>query len=371
MDDKETDSTVVTEEMEAEKESLVANSDEAGGRHVSARRLWKKVKLHYHLVEFHALPDYLRDNDFILKHYRADWPIKQTLLSVFTLHNETINIWTHLIGFLLFLFLTIYTVKKVPTVATSLQSLSHGLHIPEMFTNCLPDGLLSSNRTIQCVLTTMRAEMANMVGPFLDKPTARWPFYIFLGGAMFCLLSSAIFHLLSCHSARLAYFMVRLDYAGISSLIAASFFPPVYYGFICKPHLQIIYLSAISFLGMVTIAVSLIPVFQTPEYRNFRAILFFGMGISGVIPCIHKLLLYPDDPAAISTTAYEALMGLLYGLGALLYAARIPERWKPGLFDIAGHSHQIFHVLVVAGAFTHYKTGLLYLKWRDAKGCGV
>ncbi|AEE86910.1 putative protein [Arabidopsis thaliana] len=71
----------------------------------------------------------------------------------------------------------------------------------------------------------------------------------------------------------------------------------------------------------------------------------------------------------IYLTGYEILMGLLYGLGALVYATRIPERWMPGKFDIAGHSHQLFHVLVVAGAFTHYRAGLVYLKWRDIEGC--
>ncbi|EFH45232.1 hypothetical protein ARALYDRAFT_912565 [Arabidopsis lyrata subsp. lyrata] len=30
----------------------------------------------------------------------------------------------------------------------------------------------------------------------------------------------------------------------------------------------------------------------------------------------------------------------------------------PGKFDIAGHSHQLFHVLMVVGAFTHYRAGL-------------
>jgi adiponectin receptor len=60
----------------------------------SPRELWEKVKRKYHLVGFHALPDYLRDNEFILAGYRADWPLKQTLWSMFTLHNETLNIWT-------------------------------------------------------------------------------------------------------------------------------------------------------------------------------------------------------------------------------------------------------------------------------------
>ncbi|GAB2226559.1 hypothetical protein Droror1_Dr00022369 [Drosera rotundifolia] len=46
-----------------------------------------------------------------------------------------------------------------------------------------------------------------------------------------------------------------------------------------------------------------------------------------------------------------------------------PERWLPGKFDIAGQSHQLFYVLVVTGAYTHYRAGLVYLKWRDLEGC--
>ncbi|CAE6153494.1 unnamed protein product [Arabidopsis arenosa] len=88
-----------------------------------------------------------------------------------------------------------------------------------------------------------------------------------------------------------------------------------------------------------------------------RASLFFGMGFSEAALILHKLIIFWDQPEALHTTGYEILMGLLYGLGVLVYATRIQERW------IAGHSHQLFHVLVVAGAFTtHYRAGLVYLK---------
>jgi adiponectin receptor len=59
-----------------------------------AGRLWQKVKDRWELVEFNALPDYLRDNEYIHRHYRPEWPIWQILLSTFTIHNETVNIWT-------------------------------------------------------------------------------------------------------------------------------------------------------------------------------------------------------------------------------------------------------------------------------------
>ncbi|KAF8410243.1 hypothetical protein HHK36_002767 [Tetracentron sinense] len=381
------------------------------------KRLWKKMK--YQLVEYHSLPAFLRDNEFILGHYRSEWPLKQVFLSIFTLHNETLNVWTHLIGFFLFLSLTIYTALKVPKVM-DLQSLQHfpdvlkradlhkmhselltclpslpnmpdlhklrdelktslpsmdllpsvsSWHILELLTNCLPERFSHSNHSDVCVLSSVKEDVLNLIAPLMMRPITRWPFFAFLGGAMFCLLASSTCHLLSCHSERLSYIMLRLDYAGIAALISTSFYPPVYYSFMCDPFFCNLYLGFITLLGIATIMVSLLPVFQNPEFRSIRASLFFGMGMSGVAPILHKLILFRHQPEALHTTGYEILMGVFYGIGALIYATRIPERWKPGKFDIAGHSHQLFHVLVVAGAYTHYRAGLIYLKWRDLKGC--
>jgi adiponectin receptor len=51
--------------------------------------------------------------------------------------------------------------------------------------------------------------------------------------------------------------------------------------------------------------------------------------------------------------------------GALLYALKIPERFKPGAFDLAFHSHQIFHVLICVAACVHYKAISVLVNWRD------
>ncbi|KAK9112037.1 hypothetical protein Scep_019556 [Stephania cephalantha] len=382
---------------------------EEGSKEGKGKRLWKKVK--YQLVEYHSLPGYLKDNEYILGYYRSEWPLKHIFLSIFTIHNETLNVWTHLIGFFLFLALTVYTAMKIPKVV-DLHSLQHFpdilkradlhklqyelltclpsmpnmpdlhrlhedfktslpscWHVLELLNNCLPERFSSGNHTDACVLRGLKEDVANMIAPLLLRPITRWPFFAFLGGAMFCLLASSTCHLLSCHSQRLSYIMLRLDYAGIAALISTSFYPPVYYSFMCNPFFCNLYLGFITILGIATVVVSLFPVFQNPEFRNIRASLFFSMGLSGVAPILHKLILFRHRPEALHTTGYELLMGVFYGLGALVYATRIPERWKPGKFDIAGHSHQLFHVLVVAGAYTHYRAGLVYLNWRDLQGC--
>jgi len=347
------------------------------------------------MVDFSALPDYMRDNEYILRYYRAERPLKHTLLSIFSIHNETLNVWTHLVGFVLFLCLTIYTATKLPSVAdlpvpnkANLHKLQNEIRawpmylpnmaelqaelrtsLPNWVGNCIPGSFSQSNQTEHCILQTIKDDVTNMVFPHSQRPITRWPFLVFLGAATFCLFASATFHLLSCHSKWLYYIMLRLDYSGIVALIAASFYPPVYYSFMCAPFFRNIYLTAITLLGIATILVSLLPAFQKPEFRTLRAILFSGMGVWGVAPVVHKLILYKGEPEALHTTAYEIGMGCFYVLGALVYATRIPERWKPGKFDIAGHSHQLFHILVIAGAYTHYQSGLLYLKWRDLKGC--
>lgn len=207
--------------------------------------------------------------------------------------------------------------------------------------------------------------------PKSSTPTAtRWPFFVFLGGSMFCLLSSSICHLFICHSRRMKLFLLRIDYSGIAVMIVASFFPPVYYNFQCDPRWQVIYLTAMVSMGIFAIVTLLSTTsVSSGGFRAFRSMLFIAMGLSGVVPAIHALFLNWGEPKCSITLGYEVAMALSYITGALFYVSRVPERWKPGSFDLVGHSHQIFHVFVIAGALVHYAATLLFLEWRDRVGC--
>jgi adiponectin receptor len=69
----------------------------------------------------HALPNWLRDNDFLLKGHRPPLPsVKACFKSIFRIHTETGNIWTHLIGAISFVAIAIYFWTR-PTIEVQFQ----------------------------------------------------------------------------------------------------------------------------------------------------------------------------------------------------------------------------------------------------------
>lgn len=65
------------------------------------------------------------------------------------------------------------------------------------------------------------AIMAGLTYPFIlhNHPTADWKdalgFYVFFASALFCLISSGMFHCLACHSLKVRNQANAMDYAGI------------------------------------------------------------------------------------------------------------------------------------------------------------
>ena len=50
------------------------------------------------LLSWQHTPEYLRDNEFILRYYRREQRFRDSWKTLFQLHNETGNVWTHLLG---------------------------------------------------------------------------------------------------------------------------------------------------------------------------------------------------------------------------------------------------------------------------------
>ncbi|KAI2614437.1 HlyIII-domain-containing protein [Hypoxylon fragiforme] len=259
------------------------------------------------LVLWDDLPTWRRDNHFIVSGYRPDSnSYRRSLASLFYVHNEFVNIWTHLLGALTF-----------PIVG---------------------------------------AWLYHVIAPRYASANANdiLVFSCFFAGAVLCLSMSAMFHAISNHSEEVSKWGNKLDYSGIVFLIVGSFVPALYYGLFCAPNLTTIYLYGISFLGLGCGVVSWVEQFRTPRWRPYRAAMFVGLGVSGIVPVCHGLSIYGyeilEQRMGLNWVLFQ---GFLYILGAFLYAVRWPERSFPKTFDIWGSSHQIFHVLILFAAGCH------------------
>ena len=59
-------------------------------------------------------PAFLIDNEFILHGYRINFNTKMKIFkSLFMLHNETVNVWSHLLGVFAIFAYFLYTVSSV------------------------------------------------------------------------------------------------------------------------------------------------------------------------------------------------------------------------------------------------------------------
>eukprot|EP00092_Neocalanus_flemingeri_P016466 GFUD01017819.1.p1 GENE.GFUD01017819.1~~GFUD01017819.1.p1 ORF type:complete len:462 (-),score=121.18 GFUD01017819.1:826-2211(-) len=269
----------------------------------------KKVK-HWNTLSFKKLPGWMKDNEFLQFGHRPELnSFRECFKSIFGIHSETGNIWTHLIGFVAFVTVAIV------------------FYVKPLCDQCHTD-------------LALREKLI---------------FLFFFIGAILCLGLSSLFHTVCCHSEHISKLFCKLDYVGISLLTVGSFVPWIYYGFYCQFVPKVVYLTIISILGICAIIVTMMDRFSSTAYRPVRALLFVCLGGFGFIPSTHFLIMSGWDTALVEASIHRVLiMGGLYILGAVLYGSRIPERFLPGKCDIWFQSHQIFHVLVIAAAFVHF-----------------
>lgn len=182
-----------------------------------------------------------------------------------------------------------------------------------------------------------------------------------------CFVLSSIFHTFADHSADMHRFGNELDHLGIVLVMWGTGVSGAHFAFYCQPRLQALYHVALTATAVGCGVFTLRPKFRQPTHRTMRFLMYCFLGASLFAPVVHGW-------CSVGLAALDDMMGLesFLGLalinfsGAALYAARIPERWFPGTFDLLGQSHNLMHILVFTGALVRLN-GLLAVigRWQQ------
>ncbi|AWP19684.1 putative membrane progestin receptor beta [Scophthalmus maximus] len=238
---------------------------------------------------------------FILSGYR---PVRQDwrcyLLSVFQRHNESLNVWTHLLAG-------------------------------------------------PVLLLRWRANVGAL-GYTLDA--AFLPLSLFLVSACTSLFLSVAAHLLQSHSEHAHYFFFFMDYVGVAMYQYGSSLGHYFYTSEAawrESCVGPLFLPGAAFFGWLSCAAYC---FAKARYRRpyplrrkicqvIPATLSYLLGIS---PVVHRLLTvsWTQEPAQ----PLLALQIASFLLCALFFSCPVPERFFPGRCDFVGQGHQIFHLFL-------------------------
>lgn len=82
--------------------------------------------------DFIEAPKFMQDNEYIRGGYLLNCTtFKKTFKSLFICHNETINIWTHLLAAIFFFFLIFYTSIFISNYKSQLNKIKNDIHVVE------------------------------------------------------------------------------------------------------------------------------------------------------------------------------------------------------------------------------------------------
>ncbi|XP_054618621.1 membrane progestin receptor beta [Dunckerocampus dactyliophorus] len=238
---------------------------------------------------------------YILTGYR---PVQQKwhcyLLSLFQKHNESINVWTHLLA-------------------------------------------------APVLLLHWRANLGPL-GYTLD--VASLPLLVFLVSSLTYLFLSAAAHLFQSHSEHAHYFFFFMDYVGVAVYQYGCCIG--HYFYTSQPAWRdslvgSLFLPGAAFFSCLTCACCCFAKsrFQRPYPVGRKACQLIPTSLAYLLdisPVVHRL--FTASWAEERSLLFHALQIASFLLCAVFFSCPIPERFFPGRCDFVGQGHQIFHLFL-------------------------
>ncbi len=177
---------------------------------------------------------------------------------------------------------------------------------------------------------------------FADGAAAKWAAAVFMASSLLLFGNSAVYHRFD-WSPKVKKTLKRIDHANIMLLIAGTYTPISVLGL--PPQKGTILLSVVwggALLGI------LFRVFWLNAPRWLYVALYLLLGWAAVMYIVDLL------NASVAMMVLVVVGGLLYTVGAVIYAMKKPNPW-PGHFGF----HEIFHVCTVLAFLCHWTACLL------------
>mmetsp|Transcript_55982 Transcript_55982/g.128096 ORF Transcript_55982/g.128096 Transcript_55982/m.128096 type:complete len:295 (+) Transcript_55982:44-928(+) len=253
---------------------------------------------------------------YIHRGYRDVMAVGECVGSLLYLHNETGNVWTHVVGVAVF-------------VALGMQDWS--------------DSSMEQHHRVVAA--------------------------VYCGATTLCMGFSAAFHLMQPNSKRTYDLMLKLDMSGIAIVIIASIQIGLHYGFWCHQGLQTMYTVVTGGLSCVAIVWPHVPALL----NNYRATVAFFASFVGLslLPLFHWVSIVGGFQSPQAVLFFYKLLGtfLLYAFGFWWYITALPESRFGGRFDFFLSSHQLWHMGVLAGSLLFYSAMKSYAFYRASTTC--
>eukprot|EP01086_Lenisia_limosa_P017923 TRINITY_DN9428_c0_g1_i1.p1 TRINITY_DN9428_c0_g1~~TRINITY_DN9428_c0_g1_i1.p1 ORF type:complete len:331 (-),score=-0.79 TRINITY_DN9428_c0_g1_i1:57-1049(-) len=256
------------------------------------------------LCKEQKVPSFARDL-YITDEYRQDYTFTESLWSLFSMHNETVNIWTHLMGFVVS-FLVLLAFVGFPSLFNADNTAEH----------------------------------------------ARAAMQIFLCGTSILYFCSSLAHTLSCnwkyrHSIWMIDYLGIGVYGGTSCVAQTLLSSPSYLRENATISASLILIGMT--MGVCCFIIAALSRFWGPWRYAARFIIFGTLFVSSHIADSIRVFNAPLAPDNIFwTTHYVSLF-----IGGVVNASKLPESLNPSrIFNLYLNSHIIWHLFSLIGGLS-------------------
>uniref|UniRef100_H3AV51 Progestin and adipoQ receptor family member 4 n=1 Tax=Latimeria chalumnae TaxID=7897 RepID=H3AV51_LATCH len=253
------------------------------------------------LLDWASSPPYLQFNKFVLTGYRPACTVQECLRSLFYLHNELGNIYTHVLYIMC--FIVVLCLDKPGS-----------------------QRLLQWKKWLHYLAQSSPHSRLSVYHFFLHGGGGE-------GGQPVYPVCPTLSILLLC----------------LTNSLGAM--PIIYCSLLCYPTTRHIALLGYTLLSSYAIFCAVTAQSNVTRLQSFAGQAFFRF-------LFFFLRWYDTGYGSPTSLRNFLIMDALALLGGIINVARIPERWKPGKFDYWFNSHQIMHVLVV-GSILHLHWGVV------------